>query len=343
MDSLSFLDNPAKHKPQAVYAVHGEEAFLKRRVLLALRARVLGPDDGGFGLSSHPGDKATWAAVHNELQTLPFLSPRRLVVVETADPFVTRERGRLEKYVTEHPPGTTPPGGILVLELQTLPTNTRLAKLLGEAGTIVCKTPKAEELAKWCTEWSEAQHGKPLAPAAARLLVDLVGQDMGQLDQELAKLSVYVGEATRIESTDVDKLVDNSRAADTWKILDLIGAGRTAESLTLLNRLLDQGEDPLRLLGALSWHLRRLVQAARFMAQGTPLGDALEQAGVQPYARRQAEQHMRHMGRRRLDSIYDWLLQTDFGIKGASPLPPRTLLERLVVQLARSRNPQSHA
>jgi hypothetical protein len=69
------------------------------------------------------------------------------------------------------------------------------------------------------------------------------------------------------------------------------------------------------------------------------LADALERAGVPPFARRQAEQQLRHLGRRRLDALYDLLLQTDFGIKGASPLPPRTLMERLVVQLARGRAP----
>ena len=37
---------------------------------------------------------ATFAAVHNELSTLPFLAPRRLVVVENAEPFVQEYRQR---------------------------------------------------------------------------------------------------------------------------------------------------------------------------------------------------------------------------------------------------------
>jgi hypothetical protein len=46
---------------------------------------------------------------------------------------------------------------------------------------------------------------------------------------------------------------------------------------------------------------------------------------------------MRHLGRRRLDRLYDWLLETDQGMKGGSALPPPVLLERLVVRLARAR------
>ena len=332
MDSLTFLQGAAKAKPRPIYVLYGDEHFLKRRVTAALRMLVLGADDDGFGISSRDGEKANWAEIHDELETLPFLSSRRLVVIERAEPFVTRERPRLEKYFAE--PSKT---GVLVLEVQSWPANTKLAKLLPEAATLVCKAPEARKLPEWCAEWCAAGHGKPLSAPAARLLVDLVGADMGLLDQELAKLAIYAGSNSRIDTADVDQLVGQSRLENTWKIFDLIGAGQTGEALTLLDRLLDQGEEPLRLLGAFSMQLRRLAQAARLHSQGESVTDALEHAGVPPFGRRSAEQQVRHLGRRRLDLIYDWLLETDLGLKGSSQLPPRTLLERLVVQLARGR------
>jgi DNA polymerase-3 subunit delta len=169
------------------------------------------------------------------------------------------------------------------------------------------------------------------------MLVDLVGTDMGLLDQEMAKLAVYAGSNSRIDTADVDQLVGQSRAENTWKIFDLIGSGQTGAALTLLDRLLDQGEEPLRLLGAFSMQLRRLARSGRLLSQGRTLPDALEQTGVPPFGRKSAEQQLRHLGRRRLDQIYDWLLETDLGLKGSSQLPPRILLERLVVQLARGR------
>jgi DNA polymerase-3 subunit delta len=333
MDSLAFLQGAARAKPQPIYVLHGDEHFLKRRVLLALRALVLGDDDGGVGLSSYEGDRATYAAVHDELETLPFLGSRRLVVVDRADPFVTRERDRLGKYFAE--PSAI---GVLVLDVQSWPATTRLAKLLPDAGTIACKAPPSPQLPDWCIEWCKAQHGKALAVPAARLLVDLVGADMGRLDQELAKLAVYVGGVGRIEAADVDQLVGNSRAENTWKIFDLIGAGQVGEALALLDRLLDQGEEPLRLLGAFSMQLRRLVQVARLCGQGVSTAAALEQAGVPPFGRRGAEQQLRHLGRRRLDQVHDWLLEADLAMKSTDHLPPRVLLERLVVQLARPRS-----
>jgi DNA polymerase-3 subunit delta len=330
MDALTFLEKSAKTKPLPLYVLHGDEDFLKRQVLQALRTLVLGPGSDEMGLAVHAGDKAGFAAIFDELQTAPFFSPRRLVVVENAEPFISRHRELLEKAI-----GQLPGTATLVLEAKSWPSNTRLAKLVDASATISCKAPPAYKLPAWCQAWCQARYGKKLAQPATELLVELVGPEMGQLDQELSKLAVYVGERARIDSEDVDKLVGSSRAENTWKIFDAIGAGKPAEALALLDHLLDQGEDPLRILGAFSIQLRRLAQVARLQQQGRSLAAALEQAGILPFQARGVEQQLRHLGRRRTDRLYDWLLQVNSGLKGGSQLPARTLLERLVIQLAR--------
>jgi DNA polymerase-3 subunit delta len=330
MESLAFLERAGRGPVQPIYVLHGDEDFLKREVLAALRTLVLGVEENPFGLSTHAGDRAEFAAVHDELQTLPFLGPRRLVVVEAADPFVTRCRAALEKYFAK-----PAPAGVLVLEVKSWPSNTRLAKLLDSAATIACKAPAVHRVPEWCVRQAASAYGKELSPPAAQLLVDLVGAELGQLDQELAKLAVYAGDAARIDAGDVDKLVGNSRAENAWKIFDALAGSRPGEALAILDRALDQGEEPIRILGAFSMQLRRLAQAYRLTQQGRPLAAALAEAGVPPFAVRGAEQQLRHLGQRRAERLFDWLVETDLGLKGGSQLPPRTLLERLVVRLVR--------
>jgi DNA polymerase-3 subunit delta len=335
MDALTFLERADKTRPLSFYVVHGDEVFLERLVLQTLRKLVLGDAEDAFGVSTFPGDKAEWATVLDEVRTLPFLGPRRLVIVEQADSFVSRERARLEKFVATLDSNPLP--GVLVLSVQTWAANTKLAKAVPDNRTIVCKTPSTTQLPEWCMKWCAAQYGKQLAGTAARLLVDLVGPQMGLLDQELSKLAAYAGSAGRIDAPDVDHLVGQSRTENTWKIFDLIGEAKPGEAVAFLDRLLDQGEEPIRLLGAFSMQLRRVAQAARLCVQGVALSEALERAQVPPFGRRSAEKQLRHLGKQRLNQIFDWLLAADMGLKGSSQLPPRLLLERLVVQLARPR------
>jgi DNA polymerase-3 subunit delta len=330
MDSLAYLDRKKRGPVPPIYVLHGDEAFLKRRVLHTIRGQIFGGDDDAFGLTSFAGDKAEFATVRNELETLPFLSPRRLVVVDNADPFVTKFRAVLEKFVTE-----AATGGTLVLDVRTWPANTRLAKLVDADSTIVCKAPAAFRLPDWCVRWAAAHYEKELANTAARLLVDLVGADMGQLDQELAKLATYVGTKSRIGQDDVDRLVGNSREENTFKLFDAMASGNPSSALGMLERLFGQGEDPMRLLGAFSYQLRKLAMAHDLMQRGQSLSAALGELQVPPFARQGVEQQLRHLGPERAGRLYDWLLQVDLGMKGSSSLSPRLLMERLLVRLSR--------
>jgi DNA polymerase-3 subunit delta len=329
MEALAFISRPPKGEPQPIYVLAGDEDFLKRQALTVLQSWILGGEDA-YGLSAYPGDSADWAAIRDELATLPFFGPRRLIVLETADPFVTKFRSQLEKYAAA-PLGT----GVLVLQVKSWPATTRLAKLLAPT-TISCKAPTTAKLAPWCADWAKARHGKQLTAPAAQLLVELVGADMGLLDQEIAKLAVYVGNAARIDAGDVDRLVGRSQAANVFKVFEAIGAGRGAEALTILDQLFGQGEDPFRVLGAFSSQLRQLAKAARLAVSGTTMGEALDRGGVPawPDARQRAERLLRHLGRQRATQLFDWLLEIDLGMKGSSPLSPRTLLERLLVRMA---------
>src|SRR5262249_44143061 len=152
--------------------------------------------------------------------------------------------------------------------------------LLDGPASISCKALTGPKLAEWCRRWASSHHGKTITPATAGLLVDLVGAEMGLLDQELAKLAVYVGDAAKIEAEDVDRLVGNNRAENTWLIFDLIGQANGPGALALLDRLLGQGEKPIALLGAFGWQLRKLAQGARLAGQGVPVAQALSRVGL---------------------------------------------------------------
>jgi DNA polymerase III subunit delta len=361
MDALQFLDKGGKAKKQPIYVVTGDEDFLKRRAITALQTQLLGDNDPSFALSTYLGDKADFAAIRSELDTLPFLSEYRLVIVEKADDrgrkqlgmesdkttdasaeqavvsdgsFVSRYRSALEKYAA-----SPAKSGVLILEVKSWPANTKLAKLIPDAATIVGKTPAVHKLPGWCIDWTKTAYSKKLAGPASQLLVDLVGTEMGLLDTELEKLAVYVGDRGTIEATDVDLLVGRSRSANVFKIMDAVGDGKPRESLTILSELFEEGDVPEAILGALGFQIRKLALAARIHKQGATLEDAMDRANVAkwPQARDSTVKQLRALGWNRIDKLYDWLVECDQGMKGGSALPKRTLLERLVVRMARSR------
>ena len=157
--------------------------------------------------------------------------------------------------------------------------------------------------------WAKSNHGKQLSLAAARLLVDLAGEDMGPLDQEMGKLSAYVGTAAKIDVDDVQKVVGNSRSENIWKIFDSLGNGNLNGALHMLDRRFVQGEEPLRMRGAFSVSPPGPGRIALAGAAGPPRRSPLRDSG--------AEQQP-DFGKRRVARIHDWLLEVDSGPEAAT-------------------------
>lgn len=328
MDALTFIQDQKSPALQPFYVLAGDERFLKRLASARIQVLAIGEGSSDLARSVYEGESAKWAEIIDDLETLPFLAPRRLVIVDDADTFVTRYRETLEEYLAS--PRRT---GVLVLDVKSWKSNTRLAKALPDAATITCKAPDVSRLPAWCSQWARAQYGKQISSSAASLLVELVGGDMGVLDQELAKLATYVGAAPQIEATDVDTLVSHSRVESAWKMLDAIAEGDKANAFTTLYYLLDQGEDPFAIFGAVSWQLKRLAQVARLTRLGQSVGSAMSRASVPPFAQKRLEQQLRQLGPRALQ-IYGWLLEADSTMKSSGGLTPSMVLERLLVKLA---------
>lgn len=346
--SLDYLDHPEKHPAAAVCAVFGDDAYLKREVLKQLRRAVLGDDDGAFSLQVLTGRDAAMRDILDELSTVAMFGPKqRLVIVEEADDFVSRNRPALEDYVAK--PRAT---GVLVLEVGTWASNTRLYKALDKSGLqIECKQPAPGRLLKWLTARAKKLHGVKLDSAAGELLMDLVDPQVGLLDQEVARLALLAGEEGTITSQLVGENVGSWRTKKTWDMIDLAVEGRAKEALFELDRLILAGEDPIGLLAQIASTLRRFAVATELVERATRAGrrvalrSVLQEAGFKPFVLDKAEKQLRQIGRQRGTQLYRWLLEADLAMKGASSGPTRSrfVLEQLIVKLSTAAQPPKAA
>ncbi|MDI9445678.1 MAG: DNA polymerase III subunit delta [Pirellulaceae bacterium] len=335
--AVAYLAAPAKHAPKAVNVVYGNDAFLKRLVLSALKKNALGSDDAGFSRSVFEGEKAVLKDVLDELSTVAmFGGGRRLVVIEDADNFVSLNRAKLEAYAED-----PLPTGRLILEVKSWPTSTRLHRIIAETGLPVeCSTPSGAQLSNWLVAWARQSHRAELEPGAARMMVEIVGPELGLLDQEIAKLALAVPEGAAISAKLVAERVGSWRARTAWEMIDAALAGNLREALVQLDRLLRAGEAPLGILAQISATLRRLAAATRLVLsaeaqrQRVTLRSALAEAQVRTFVLDKSERQLKHLGRDRGRQLYRWLLEADLALKGDSALPGRLILENLLIRLA---------
>jgi DNA polymerase III subunit delta len=327
MNALKWLRESGQQPVRPVYAVFGDDAYLIRESIRAVVRAAFPGEESDATISRFIGAHTSLAAVLDEVCTLPFLSRERLVIVEEADPFISKHRKELEAFV-EHHHGS----GILLFQAKQWLATTNLAKLVDKIGlSIDCSGAPESELTGWLIQLASTRDDAQLDPDAARLLVELVGAEAGILAAEVEKLAVYAGDSKRIDSQDVAKLVGAGRVETIWKALDAATTGHGRLALEHLDNLLAAGEAPVGLLAAMSSNLLKVHHAGRLRAARVSLDEACRMAGA--YARAVGRQHA-HLGPSRVDQLPAWLLRADLDLKGGSSLEPRVVLEQLLIRLA---------
>jgi DNA polymerase-3 subunit delta len=326
MHAVEFLKQVPDPIP-AVVVLSGGQRHLKQSALTILKRVVTADEETSF--SSFAGKDADLQTITDELRTISMWGDRRLVVVEDADEFVTKFRGQLEKYVDKPAKKS-----VLVLNVKTWTKSTRLAKQVAASGLDVeCSELKGAPLLKWLQDTAKHTYQQTLARDAAVLLVELVGEELGMLDQELSKLASYVGAGAKIEFDDVQKLVGGWRTETTWAMTDATRDNDLAFALGALDQLLTAGDAPLKLLGGISFVFKKLAQATD-LSRTAPLDQAIRQVGLFPQAIPASQNYLRRLGRNKAEQILNLLLSTDAGLKGSNSLPDRVQLEKLLVELS---------
>lgn len=353
--ALEYLDNP--HLPAGVCVLYGDEPFLKRLVLRYLRKAVSGDEQNDVLWFSVDGDSAQWRDVADQLATVSlFGKGQQLVCVQDADKFVSEYRSQLEHYVSH-----ACPTSLLVLDVASWPSNTRLYRSVAEKGlAIQCSPPERmigkrkeidhAKLIGWLRKRSAQYHERAITAPAAGQLLELVGPNLGLLDQELAKLALVCEPDSAVTPEMVAELVGGWRHKTTWDLLEAASDGNAAEALRQLDRLLAAGEQPVALFGAISWSLRRFADVTRIIERSERLGHpadlrrALQQAGFRSWPKPildRAEAQLRQIGRQRAGKLHRWLLAADLALKGTHSAPERArmTLEMLILRLAKETRP----
>lgn len=333
MHVTEFLMNPTQHELGPIVVLYGEDRYMKQEAIKTIEPIVLGEDED-TSITRFDGKRLQSelppAALFDELKTVSMWGDKRLVIVDEAEKYVTAFRSRLEKYA-EAPSKSS----LLLLDVKTWNKATRLAKLVTKLGlALECKELKGGQLAKWISDTAGQLHQKQISRDAALLLIEFVGTSCGQIHQELNKLSTFVGERSRIGPDDIRAVIGGWKAETTWAMTGALRDGNVGDALKYLDNLLVAGEAPQKILGGLTFVWRKYFKAAQLAVQGTPLKQALKQAGVFPRDIDSSERYLRRLTRQRAEKISQWLLQTDLNLKGNSRLAPRLELEQLLFLLS---------
>jgi DNA polymerase-3 subunit delta len=311
-----------------VYLFQGPERFLIEEALDHVKNALIQPDASDFSFDKFSAKDVEIGMVVEQAQTMPFLSKLRLIFLTDAHELPAVAQKTLLPYLADPNQSTC-----LVLTAEKLDSRTKFAQTLKKQAEVVQFWKLFDnDVPRWIMTRAK-QQGYSMSAHTATELMEFVGNDLRQLDNELKKIIAYTS-TKEITSQIVQQVVGDIRERDIFELVDAVGAGNIINALRILNQLLIEGEQPLKILAMIIRQFRLLwkLKATLVAQKGLSARQLAGIVGVSPRNVEQLQRQVKRFSQVQLKNGMRRLYDVDRGLK-SSANSPKILLEEVVIDL----------
>jgi DNA polymerase-3 subunit delta len=311
-----------------LYLLFGDEGFLVQEAVDLLTGAVVDPSARDFNLSTVYCRTTPAAEIVNLCQTLPFMAERRLVIAKEIEALKAADIEELLVYLKDPSPSTC-----LVMIANQPRYEKRQVIAAAEARGVVARFyPLLDrEMLSWIENWARSR-GLTIHRDAAQYVWQTIGNDLQAVSNELQKTAIALKDRKAITYEDVKAVVGDFREYTSFDLADALGRKDRQQALVVLNRLLQEGEQAVGLLGSVAWNFRRLLRAKGMEAGGAGYEEIKKKLNVIFHQSAAFREQMRSYSLAELERVFEVMLAADRKLK-TSGLGGRLVLERLVLEL----------
>ena len=326
--SRSELERSLQQQVRPLYLLLGSEVYLRRvasqEITEAALSRTLLREfnESAFSLLSDPVQSAIAAA-----DQLPMMSDRRVVRIRDFARLRDADEDVLIRYLNNPAPST-----VMIFVADDLDKRKKSTKVLLDACTVVEFPPLKDAEAK---AWSKTRLKELKITADDQVLseiIRLVGTDVQTLSNELDKLASAAASTGRITPDLIDELIGRSRELSNFELGDHLLAGNRKRALETLHRLLEDGAEPVMLVGLIAGNYHRLALGKHLLARGGR-EEVFRNVSLPPFKRDSYISTLQRSSAEKIARGIQLTAATDLAIK-TSQATPRLQLEMLVCELA---------
>jgi DNA polymerase-3 subunit delta len=322
---------PSELKP--AYLLTGSDRPKIARALSRLRARS--GDDAVEHLSALDSSGDDVVAACNALGF--FAGEARLVIVDAVDRWKQQDVAAIAAYLADPTPAT-----VLALVGDGVKRESALAKACAKVGEVLLYDVTKRALPKWVAE-QFGRVGATADPEACRALVEIVGDDVEELANEIEKVALWAG-GEAITARDVEAVAAGRAETSIFALTDAWGRRDLAGVLKACESLLERAggarrEELTRLTALMASHLTRVRECQAYAAEGVTPREAAARMKKAPFYVEKLFAQAAGFGVEELRDAVIRLAALDLALKGGSKLPGDLELERALVELTREPEP----
>lgn len=313
---------------QPIYFLFGEDHFTISGAIKALSKKVAPFLTSDFDIETISVEKkANLSDLIDLAYTFPFGSDKKIIIVKNFENYNNKKQ--MLDYIKD-PSETT----ILVIanygsisNLKSEPYKTLEAKnYIFEAREL-----KGGELENWVKKRC-IQLNFEINQESIRTLIEIVGEDKSLLDMQLQKFKSFLGDSKEITTEEIKKLSSATKEYSIFDLLNAIGKGKSADSLKVINNLIDNGKDLVFITNMLTKYFSTIAHSIEMQQKKMSDVDASRSIGVSKYYYINCKNAPFFKNEIRLLRASKALYNTDLAIKTTS-VDQKTLATMLLTEL----------
>jgi len=327
--SRTEFDRSLREGLRPLYLLLGSEVYLRRVASQTITEAALSRtllrefNESAFSLLSDPVQSAIAAA-----EQLPMMSDMRVVRIRDFAKLREADEDTLIRYLNNPAPTT-----VMIFIADELDKRKKSSKVLMDTCTVVEFAPLKDAEAK---SWAKTRLKELKVSADDQVLselIRLVGTDVQTLFNELEKLASAAASAgDRITLDLVDELIGRSRELSNFELADHLMAGNRKRALETLHRLLEDGAEPVMLVGLIAGNYHRLALGKHLLTRGGR-EEVFRNISLPPFKRDSYISTLQRSSAEKIARGIQLTAAADLAIK-TSQATPRLQLEMLVCELS---------
>lgn len=312
-----------------LYLLFGAETYLRDLAARAISEAVLRDaslrefNESSFSLTSVDVQQAIAAA-----EQLPMMTARRVVRVTDFGKLREADEEALGRYISRPAESS-----VVIFIADDLDKRRKLSKqLLNTCTSVEFASLSDNELATWAKSRLRELKAET-DDRSLHQIIALVGSDVRTLSNELQKLATAALPSGMITMEMIDTLVGRSRVLSNFELTDYLIARNRRRAVQTLQRLLDDGAEPVMLIGLIAGNYHRLSLAKELMSRGAAKEEVFRLVAMPFSKREEFLTTARRTEASQLARSIERIAAADLAIK-TSLATPRMQLELLVCELS---------
>jgi len=325
-----ILNDIKQEKIKNLYLFYGKENYLKENILKKIIEKSIDSSSKDMNCKTFYGEKITTNEIIEELQTLPFFSKQKMVIIKRAGKINKVNREKLIDYLGNWNNEIDFCRFIIIYEGDKPDKN--MVSIVRTKGNVVnFEVTDKKTINMWIKSKFKI-NDKKITEDALYYLKSMTNSNLSQLFNEIEKIDIYTQGKKIIHKEDIFGAIGGSESMNIFKILDDIGEKNIKNAIDGMVSLNNSSMHHLSILAMIHRQVKLIFQT-KLLDEGKKDFNTMKQKLKLPsFIIEKLIRQSKKYSFKEIFKAYDLLSLADLELKN-SVKNPSIVLEELVVNI----------